>query len=168
MYNVGMSLGLILLVSTHLPNIQVNEAWLPAHPDSIIEKNLTHWTLSHISRAYHKNLQQMMGRATCKGYMVYYTFPTQYSTKSHQVACMVMLQSGTTRSLVAKFVQSSFAVRKFRAAEEKCSKRGHRQMCANLWCLMLCPPKCIRIIAAQQTYFGFTTQEHGRRWHGEP
>ena len=45
-------------------------------------------------------------------------------------------------------VQSSLAVCEFRAAGEECCKRGHRRVCANLWCLMSCRPKCIRTIAA--------------------
>ena len=52
-------------------------------------------------------------------------------------------------------VQSSLAVREFRAAGEECCKRGHGLVCANLWCQMSWHPKCIRTIAAmcaQQTY----------------
>ena len=43
-------------------------------------------------------------------------------------------------------VQSSLAVRKFRAAAT--SEQGHGRVCVNLRCLMLWRPKCIRTIAA--------------------
>ena len=52
-------------------------------------------------------------------------------------------------------VQLSLAVRKFRAAGEERCEWGHGWVCANLWCLMSCRPKCIRTTAAmwaQQTY----------------
>ena len=52
-------------------------------------------------------------------------------------------------------VQSSLAVHEFHATGEEHCKRGHRRVCENFWCLMLCRPKCIRTIAAmwaQRTY----------------
>ena len=39
-------------------------------------------------------------------------------------------------------IQSSLAVRKFRAAGKERYERGHERVCANLWCLMLWHPKC--------------------------
>ena len=39
-------------------------------------------------------------------------------------------------------IQSSLAVRKFRAAGEERCERGHGRVHANLWCLMLWHPKC--------------------------
>ena len=64
--------------------------------------------------------------------------PDKYSGES----CIV-LQSWPTRSLVAKFhsVQSSLAVRKFRAAGKEHCKQGHGQVCAKVWCLMSWHPK---------------------------
>ena len=41
-------------------------------------------------------------------------------------------------------VQSSLAVREFRAAWEERCKRGHGWVCAKLRCLMSCRPMCIR------------------------
>ena len=38
-------------------------------------------------------------------------------------------------------VQLSLAVRKFRAAGKECCKRGHKRMCASLWCLISWHPK---------------------------
>ena len=52
-------------------------------------------------------------------------------------------------------IQSSLAVCKFCAAGEEHCERGRWQVCANLWCLILWHPKCIRTIAAmwaQRTY----------------
>ena len=49
-------------------------------------------------------------------------------------------------------VQSSFAVRKSRAAGEEHCKRGHGWVCANLSCLMLCRSADLRT-------FGFTMRE---------
>ena len=67
-------------------------------------------------------------------------------------------------------VQSSLAVHKFRVAGEEHCKRGHGRVCANLWCLMSCCPKCIRTIAAmwaQRTYLRIY-YVHGGRLHGKP
>ena len=50
---------------------------------------------------------------------------------------------------------SSLAVHKFRAAGKERCERGHRRVCANVWCLMSWCPKCTRTIAAmwaQRTY----------------
>ena len=52
-------------------------------------------------------------------------------------------------------VRLLFAVREFRAAGKEHCEQGHRQVCANLWCLVLWCPNCIRTIAAmwaQWTY----------------
>jgi len=63
----------------------------------------------------------------------------------------ILLQSGPTCSLVAKFLQHS-VVGEFRAAGEERCKRGHGRVCANLWCQMLCRSPDLHT-------FGFTTRE---------
>ena len=60
--------------------------------------------------------------------------------QSNSEESCIVLQSGPTCSLVAKFrsVQLSLGVREFHAAGEERCKWGHRRVCANLWCLMSC------------------------------
>ena len=68
----------------------------------------------------------------------------------------IMLQSGPTCSLVAKFPRCSvFAC----SMQISCCRGRTLQQGANCWCLMSCHPKCIRTIAAMwlsRPTFGFT------------
>ena len=61
----------------------------------------------------------------------------------------IMLQSGLTYSLVAKFPQHSVVAC---STQISCCRRRtlrtRQWVCVNLWCLMLWHPKCIRTIAA--------------------
>ena len=69
----------------------------------------------------------------------------------------IVLESGPTRSLVAKFTQrSSLAARKFRTAES--CKQGYGQVCANICCRMLWWPTVHQNDVDQLSIHG-TTQE---------
>ena len=72
----------------------------------------------------------------------------------------IVLQSGLTRSLIAKFPQHSvFACStRISCCRERTLQQGHKWVCANLWCLMSWHPKCIRTITAiQLTYLRIHT-----------
>ena len=79
----------------------------------------------------------------------------------------IMLQSGPTCSLLAKFphIQSSLAVCEFCASVDERCERGHGWVYTHLWCLMSWRPKRIKTITAtcmlaqRTSTFGFTMQE---------
>ena len=86
----------------------------------------------------------------------------------------IVLQSGPTRSLVAKFPQHSVVACRTRISccSLRC-ERVHGRVCANLWCLMSWRPKCIRTKAAmwaQRTYIKiyYVRIKHGGQLPREP